>query len=74
MGSNKWWSKGICTKKNLVYFETSAKTINGINVGLNYIANKAYLIAEKRKMGKNNIIVKTEHKKNEKCVGKKKEI
>ena len=59
-------------KKNLVLFETSAKTKQGINEGLNYIANKAYSIAKKRMKNNNIIIIKPENKTNEKCVGKKK--
>ena len=36
-------------KNNLALFETSAMTKKGINEGINYIANKAYSIADKRK-------------------------
>ena len=65
-------AKEYVQTKNLVLFETSAKTKQGINEGFAYIANKAYLIAEKREKKKNNIIIKNENKANEKCVGKKK--
>ena len=44
-------AKEYAKKKNLVLFETSAKTKQGIKEGITYIVNKAYLIAEKR-MGK----------------------
>ena len=41
-------AKEYAKNNNLVFFETYAKTNQGINEGLNYIANKAYSLAEKR--------------------------
>ena len=64
-------AKEYAKKNNLALFETSAMTKKGINEGINYIANKAYSIADKRKEKKNNINIKPENKANEKCVGKK---
>ena len=65
-------AKEYAKNNNLVFFETSAKTNQGINEGLNYIANKAYSLAEKRSGKRNIFIAKPENKKNEKCVGTKK--
>ena len=65
-------AKEYAKNNNLVFFETSAKTNQGINEGLNYIANKAYSLAEKRSGKRNIFIAKPENKKNEKCVVTKK--
>ena len=65
-------AKEYAKNNNLVFFETSAKTNQGINEGLNYIANKAYSLAEKRSGKRNIFIAKPENEKNEKCVGTKK--
>ena len=35
-------AKAFAQKHNLIYFETSAKTKQGINEGFSYIANEAY--------------------------------
>ena len=59
-------------KNNLVLFETSAKTRQGIKEGFTYIANIAYSKIEKRIEKKNNIVIKPEKKTNEKCVTNKK--
>ena len=39
-------AKKYAEKNGLIYFETSAKTKQGINEGFSYIANQAYKIAE----------------------------
>ena len=51
-------AKEYAKKKNLVLFEISAKTKQGIKEGLAYITNKAYLIVEKRRGRENDIIKK----------------
>ena len=47
-------AKEYATKNNLILFETSAITKEGINEGFNYIANKAYSI----KLMKNVLVKK----------------
>ena len=70
-------AKKYAEDNKLVYFETSAKTNQGINEGFSYIANQAYKKAEQKlKSGnsKNFEIGKDEIKETEssKCCGSKK--
>ena len=70
-------AKKYAEENGLIYFETSAKTNQGINEGFSYIANQAYKKAEQKlKSGnsKNFEIGKDEIKETEssKCCGSKK--
>ena len=70
-------AKKYAEDNKLVYFETSAKTNQGINEGFAYIANQAYKKAEQKLnsgKGKNIEIGKDEIKETEssKCCGSKK--
>ena len=72
-------AKKYAEENGLIYFETSAKTNQGINEGFAYIANQAYKKAEQKLnsgKGKNIEIGKDEIKETESskcCVSKKKE-
>ena len=70
-------AKKYAEENGLIYFETSAKTNQGINEGFAYIANQAYKKAEQKLnsgKGKNIEIGKDEIKETEssKCCGSKK--
>ena len=54
-------AKKYAEKNGLIYFETSAKTKQGINEGFSYIANQAYKIAEQ------NLIKRNSTKSKSKC-------
>ena len=68
--------KLYCQRRNLVYFETSAKTKQGIMEGFDYIVNEA--VEKARNYIDNNIVIENKEindkKKKEKsgCFGKKK--
>ena len=47
-------AKKYAEKNGLIYFETSAKTKQGINEGFSYIANQAYKIAEQNLIKRNS--------------------
>ena len=49
-------AKKYAKKKDLVLFETSAKTKQGINEGIAYITNKVYNLISGKRMGKKNDI------------------
>ena len=55
-------AKKYAEENKLIYFETSAKTKQGINEGFSYIANQTYKIIE-QKLNKNIIIGKDKRKK-----------
>ena len=55
-------AKKYAEENKLIYFETSAKTKQGIKEGFSYIANQAYKIVE-QKLNKNIIIGKDKRKK-----------
>jgi small GTP-binding protein len=67
--------KNYCEKRNLVYFETSAKTKKGIMEGFEYIVNEAVIKAQQYIIS-NNIVINNTNKNNKKeksgCFGKKK--
>ena len=64
-------AKKYAEENKLIYFETSAKTKQGINEGFSYIANQAYKIVE-QKLNKNIIIGKDKRKKTKsKCSSSK---
>ena len=55
---------------NLAYFETSAKTKQGINEGFSFIIEEAYHMAEERANKKEITIPKNNN--NSGCIGNKK--
>ena len=66
--------KNYCEKRNLVYFETSAKTKKGIMEGFEYIVNESVIKAQQYIIS-NNIVINNTNKNNKKeksgCFGKK---
>ena len=50
-------AKKYAAENNLIYFETSAKTKQGINEGFAYIANRAYQRAEEIIYRNKNIVL-----------------
>ena len=66
-------AKEVAKKLNLPYFETSAKTKQGINEGFSYIIEEAYHVAEER-LNKNGITIPINNNNNNNsgCPGNKK--
>ena len=63
--------KEFAKKNNLPYFETSAKTKQGLNEGFSYIIEEVYRSIEERKNNKNITIPKNNNNTSG-CPGKKK--
>ena len=66
-------AKEFAKKMNLPYFETSAKTKQGIDEGFSYIIEEAYHVAEKR-LNKEITIPRNNNNNNSGCPGNKKKI
>ena len=64
-------AKEFAKKMNLPYFETSAKTKQGIDEGFSYIIEEAYLVAEER-LNKKGITIPINNNNNLGCPGDKK--
>ena len=56
-------AKKYAEENKLMYFETSAKTNQGINEGFSYIVDQAYKRAEQKLNEKRNIIVENNKRK-----------